>query len=73
MAQIQLVGSLKWNTTSPCMASMMTWPKLVMVSSICTLNVGNGGNVVKNHAKDMWLGPNLWLNFMTSLTLIHTL
>jgi hypothetical protein len=42
------------------------------VPSIWTLNVGNGGNGVTNHAKDMWLGLSLWLNFMTSLKLIHT-
>ena len=43
-----------------------------MVSYIWTLNVGNGGNGDKNHAKDMWLGSSLWLNFMTALTLVHT-
>ena len=72
MAQIPLVESLKWNTTSPCMASLMTSKKFVTVSYIWTLNVGNGGHGVTNHANDMWLGPSLWLKFMTTLTLTHT-
>jgi hypothetical protein len=72
MAQIPLVGSLKWNATSTFMVSLMTWPKFVTVSSIWTLNISNGGNGVANHAKDMWLRPSLWLKFMTTLTLIHT-
>jgi hypothetical protein len=65
MAHIPLVGSLKWNTSSPCMESLITWPKFVTMSFIWTLDIGNGGNGVENHAKDMWL------NFMTTLTLIH--
>jgi hypothetical protein len=56
MAQIPWDGSLKWKIISPCMASMMNWPKLVIVSSIRILNVGNGGDAIKIHAKGMFLG-----------------
>jgi hypothetical protein len=71
MAHIPLVGSLKWKNT-PCMASLITWPNFVTVSSIWILNIGNGVNGIENHAKDMYPGNNLWLKFMTALTLIHT-
>jgi hypothetical protein len=57
---------------SPCMASLMTRPNFVTMSSIWILNIGNGGNGIANHSKDMKLGPSLWLNFMTTLTLIHS-
>jgi hypothetical protein len=72
MAQIPLVGSLKWNITSLCMASLMSWPNFIMVSSIWILNIGNGGNGIKNHAKGMWLGHNLLQKFMNALTLTPT-
>jgi hypothetical protein len=46
----------------------MCWPKSVMVFSIWILNVGNGGNGVKIHAKGMWLGNSLLWSLMSGLT-----
>jgi hypothetical protein len=45
----------------------MSWPNSVMVFSIWILNIGNGGNGVKRHAKGMWLGHSLLQRFMTTL------
>jgi hypothetical protein len=55
-AQIPWVGSLKWNIIYPCMTLLMIWKNFIMISYIWILNVGNGGNGIKIHARGMLLG-----------------
>jgi hypothetical protein len=55
------------------MASLMSWKKNVMMSSIWILNAENVGNGVKIHAKGMLLGHILWSKFMNALTPTQTI
>jgi hypothetical protein len=59
MARIPLVESLKWNTTSPFMASLMTWPNFITISSIWTMNFFNGPKSFQGYVS--------WTKFLAKL------
>jgi hypothetical protein len=73
MAPTPWVGSPKWRIISFGMALPMSWPKLFMLFSIWILNVGNGVNEIKIHARGIFHGPSLLQISMNALTLTPTI